>query len=90
MLQSNLSKRPTKADMEKKVAAWETLNSVLVKTNAEYMSKLHNLLTEKMLKQEELKVKLEQGIGTEQDNAEFLFLGGYVQCLKDLIGVRAK
>lgn len=88
MLQSKLEKQPSKADIERKVKAWETINSVLVKSNAEFMSKLRNILTEKMVQHEQLKTKLENGTATEDDNAEYLFLGGYVQCLKDILNVK--
>lgn len=88
MLQSKLEKQPSKADMERKVKAWETINSVLVKSNAEFMSKLRNILTEKTVQHEQLKTKLENGTATGDDNAEYLFLGGYVQCLKDILNVK--
>lgn len=86
MLQSKQDKQPTKAEMQDKVEAWKTLNSVLVKTNAEFMHKLHLLLNEKQVKLTELEAKLKDNKGTAEENAEYLFLGGYVQCLKDILG----
>ena len=67
MLQSNLQKQPTKADMTKKVEAWRTLNSVLVKANSEFMQKLHGLLEEKRALHKQLQEKLENQTGTEED-----------------------
>ena len=40
-------KQPTKNEMLKKVEAFKTLNSVLVKANAEFMATLRNLLNTK-------------------------------------------
>lgn len=88
MLQSNLQKQPTKADMTKKVEAWRTLNSVLVKANSEFMQKLHGLLEEKRALHKQLQEKLENQTGTEEDNAEFLFISGYIKCLEDLLSAR--
>ena len=88
MLQSNLQKQPTKADMTKKVEAWRTLNSVLVKANSEFMQKLHSLLEEKRALHKQIQEKLENQTGTEEDNAEFLFIGGYIKCLEDLLSAR--
>jgi len=90
MLQSNLEKQPTKAEAVKKAEAWKTLNEVLVKTNSEFMSKLNSLLLEKQIQQEELKAKLESGNGTDEDNAHFLFLSGYVDCLRDILNVKGR
>ena len=89
-LQDNLEKQPSKADMAKKAEAWKVLNSVLVKANAEFMNKLRSMLTEKMVKHSQLQEKLEKGEGTEDDNAEYLFTGGYIQCLKDILGIKPK
>ena len=86
MLNSKLEKKDTRAEAQKKAEAWKTLNSVLVQENAKFMSSLRGLLTEREVKLEELKNKLEKGEGTEQDNAEYLFTGGYVQALKDILG----
>ena len=47
MLTSKLEKAPTKAEMEKKVEAWKTLNSVLVKSSAELMNSLRSMLSSK-------------------------------------------
>ncbi len=86
MLNSKKAKKPTKAEMEQKVQAWKDLNSILVKTNKEFMNSLKVMLEEKLVKQKELEDKLKSSEeGTEQDNAEYLFVGGYVQCLKDIL-----
>ena len=90
MLQSKLEKEPTKAELEKKVKAWETLNSVLVKANSEFMSNLKSMLIQKQEAHKKLQEKLEAQTATEEDNAEYLFLGGYVQCLKDLLNVKGQ
>ena len=81
-------KQPTKNEMAKKVEAFKTLNSVLVKANADFMAKLRNLLAEKRAIMESLKVKLEKEEATEDENAEYLFLGGYVQALEDITGMK--
>lgn len=88
--QDNLAKQPTKVEMQKKVEAWKTMNGILVKANAEFMGKLRAMLTEKQVQHSQLQEKLEKGEGTDDDNAEYLFLGGYVQCLKDILGVKPK
>lgn len=90
MLLDKLEKQPTKNEVAKKVKAWETLNAVLVKANSEFMGKLGSMLAEKQVQHEQLKEKIEKGEGTEEDNAEYLFLGGYVQCLKDILGAKPK
>ena len=56
----HLTKEPSKADMVKKVEAWKTINSVLVKANSEFMDKLGAMLTEKTVQHEQLKEKLEK------------------------------
>ena len=89
-MRDHLTKEPSKADMAKKVEAFKTLNSVLVKANSEFMSKLGSMLSEKTVQHEQLKEKLEKGEGTEEENATYIFLGGYIQCLKDILGVRPK
>ena len=86
MLNSKLEKKDTRAEAQKKAEAWKTLNSVLVQENAKFMNSLRNLLAEREVKLEELKNKLENKEGTEQDNAEYLFVGGYIQALKDILG----
>lgn len=88
MLGSKQEKQISKADMEKKVQAWKTINSVLVSANAEYMTNLNKLLQTKEDELRELQAKIESGIGTEEDNAMVLFLGGYVQCLKDILSAK--
>ena len=90
MLRDRLTKQPTKNEMSKKAEAYKVLNTVLVKANSEFMSKLGSMLTEKQVQHEKLKEKLEKKEGTEEDNAEYLFLGGYIQCLKDILGARPK
>ena len=37
-------KEISKADMQKKLEAWKTINSVLVTTNAEFMKSLSNIM----------------------------------------------
>ena len=90
MLGSKQQKQISKADMEKKVEAYKTLNSVLVSANAEYMTNLNKLLQSKEDELKELKTKIETGIGTEEDNAMVLFMGGYVQCLKDILSAKKR
>ena len=85
MLESNKEKEISKADMRKKVEAYKTLNSVLVSANAEFMSSLAKMLTEKEVQLSQLEEKLKENKGTEQENADYLFIGGYVQCLKDIL-----
>jgi hypothetical protein len=88
MLQSNKPKQISKADMEKKVEAWKTINSVLVQANSEFMHGLSNLLAEKEIEKTELEKVLQEGNATEDQNAEYLFIGGYVQCLKDILNAK--
>lgn len=88
MLRDKLEKQPTKSEMGKKAEAWKTLNTVLVQANAEFMTKLSSMLTEKQAQHQQLQEKIEKGEGSEEDNAEYLFLGGYVQCLKDILGAK--
>ena len=90
MLRDKLNKQPTKNEMSKKAEAYKVLNTVLVKANSEFMNKLGSMLTEKQIQHDKLKEKLEKGEGTEEDNAEYLFLGGYVKCLKDILGAKPK
>ena len=88
MLKSKVEKKQTRAEAEKKVEAWKTINSVLVQSNAKFMTALRNLVAENEAILEGLKTKLEANEGTEQDNAEVLFVGGYVQALKDILGIK--
>jgi hypothetical protein len=88
MLQSNKPKQVSKADMEKKVQAWKTINEVLVKTNAEFMNILSTMLAEKEVKKAELEKVLQEGNATEDQNAEYLFIGGYTQCLRDILNAK--
>ena len=74
----------------KQSEAWKTLNSVLVKANSEFMAKLRSMLTEKQVQHSQIQERLEKGTGTEDDNAEYLYLGGYIQCLKDILGLRPR
>ena len=88
MLGSNKNKEISKADMQKKVQAWKTINSVLVKTNAEFMNALSSMLVEKQVQLSQLEEKLKGENATEKENAEYLFTGGYVQCLKDILNAK--
>ena len=88
MLGSKQEKQISKADMEKKVEAFKTLNQVLVSANAKYMENLNKLLQSKEDELRELKTKVETGVGTEEDNAMVLFMGGYVECLKDILSAK--
>ena len=85
MLQSHKTKEISKADMEKKIQAWRTINEVLVKANSEFMNSLTSMLTEKEVQLQQLQEKLKGEGATEEDNANLLFVGGYVQCLKDIL-----
>ena len=87
MLKSKLEKAPTKAEMEKKIEAWKTLNSVLVQSSAELMKSLRSMLSSKEARLEELKLKLESE-GTEELNAEFLVTVGYINALKDILNLK--
>lgn len=89
-LLDNLDKQPSKADMQKKVDAWKTINTVLVKANSEFMSSLQRMLLEKKEQHALLQTKLEKGEGTEDDNAEYIFIGGYIQCLEDILHAKRK
>lgn len=82
---SRFEKEISKADMKKKVEAWRTINSVLVSANAEFMTSLNKILIEKEEQHKQLEEKLKTENATEDDNAEYLFLGGYIQCLKDIL-----
>lgn len=88
MFQSNKPKQISKADMEKKVQAWKTINSVLVQANSTFMQGLSNLLAEKEIRKAELEKALQEGNATEDQNAEYLFTGGYIQCLKDILNAK--
>ena len=78
-------KQISKADMEKKVQAYKTINQVLVQTNSNFMKSLASMLTEKEVQHSQLKEKIEGGNATEEENATYIFLGGYIQCLKDIL-----
>lgn len=88
MLTGHPTKEISKADMAKKVEAYKTLNSVLVSANAEFVKSLSNLLVEKEVQKTQLEEKLKSENATEDDNAEYLYLGGYVQCLKDILNAK--
>ena len=88
MLQSKQEKKISKADMEKKVEAYKTMYSVLVSSNAEYMSKLYNILAEKEAGLKQLEEQLKEESATEETNAQYLYQGGYVQCLKDILNAK--
>ena len=85
MVDIKKEKEISKADMKKKVEAWKTINSVLVKANSEFMQSLSNILVEKEVQFSQLEEKLKNETATEKDNADYLFIGGYVQCLKDIL-----
>ena len=81
-------KEMSKAEMRKKVEAWKTINSVLVSTNATFIQSLSRILAEKEKLRNQLEEKLKQGRATEQENAEYLFLGGYTECLRDILNAK--
>lgn len=88
MLGSMKQKEISKADMEKKVEAYKTLNQVLVQANSSFMNSLSSMLTEKEVQLKQLEETLKSENATEEQNAEYLFLGGYVQCLKDILNAK--
>ena len=81
-------KEMSKAEMRKKVEAWKTINSVLVSTNATFIQSLSRILAEKEKLRNQLEEKLKQEGATEQENAEYLFLGGYTECLRDILNAK--
>lgn len=81
-------KEISKADMKKKVEAWKTINSVLVSANAEFMNSLRAMLKTSEEKLKQLEEKLSLADATDKDNAEYIFTGGYVQCLKDILQIK--
>lgn len=83
-----LKKQSSKADMAKKVEAYKVLNSVLVSANAEFMNSLSAMLTKEEGYLKQLEEKLKENNASEQDNAEYLFKGGYVQCLRDILNAK--
>ena len=85
MLKGHTQKKLSKADIQKKAEAWKVLNSTLVSANAQFMNSLASMLTEKEVQASQLEEKLKEEKGTEQDNAEYLFQKGYIQCLKDIL-----
>lgn len=90
MLQDHLEKEPSKSDLQRKNEAWKTLNSVLVKANAEFSNSLQRMLHEKQVQHSELQKKIEEGNGTEEENALVLFIGGYIQCLQDILKTKSQ
>lgn len=90
MLQDHLEKEPSKSDLQRKNEAWKTLNSVLVKANAEFSNSLQRMLHEKQVQNAELQKKIEEGNGTEEENALVLFIGGYIQCLQDILKTKSQ
>ena len=90
MLKDHLKQEPSKSDMAKKVQAYKTLNEVLVKTSAEFMKSLQTMLHEKQTQHAELQKLLDEGNGTEGQNATFIFLGGYIQCLQDILSSKTQ
>ena len=88
MFQSKLEKAPTKAEMEKKVEAWKTVNAVLVESNSKFMRSLRSMLEKEEKKQEELKELLEKKEGSEDINLEYVYTGGRVDMLREILGIR--
>ena len=88
MLGSRPQKEISKSDMEKKVQAWKTINEVLVQTNNNFINSLASMLTERQVQVSQLEEKLKGEGATEQDNAEYLFQSGYLQCLKDILNAK--
>lgn len=78
-------KEISKAEMRKKVEAYRTMYQIMVSTNAEFMASLNRILKEKEEQLNQLQEKSNNNEATEQENATLLFLGGYVQCLKDIL-----
>lgn len=88
MLKDRLGKQPTKNEMAGKVEAFKTLNSILVKANAEFMNTLRNKLTEKEAARIALEEKVKNNEASEDEGAEYIFLGGYTQALKDILSAK--
>ena len=88
MLKDKLAKQPTKNEMAGRVEAFRTLNSILVKANAEFMAHLRNTLSEKEATRQALETKLKDSKGSDEENAEYIYLGGYVQALKDILSAK--
>lgn len=78
-------KEPSKAYMKKKVEAYKTMYQVMVSTNAEFINALKRILIEKETQHKQLEEKLKTNEATEQENAEYIFLGGYIKCLEDIL-----
>ena len=88
MLKDRLEKQPTKNEMQGKVEAFKTLNSILVKANAEFMATLRKTLSEKEATRQALETKLQESKGSEDENAEYIYLSGYTQALKDILNAK--
>ena len=52
------------------------------------MKKLFDILKEKETEHSTLRKVLEEGKGTEEENAKFLYIGGYIQALRDVLGIK--
>ena len=74
--------------MQGKVEAFKTLNSILVKANAEFMATLRKTLSEKEATRQALETKLQESKGSEDENAEYIYLSGYTQALKDILNAK--
>ena len=48
------------------------------------------MLHEKQVQHAELQKKIEEGNGTEEENALVLFIGGYIQCLQDILKTKSQ
>ena len=90
MLKDKLEKQPTKNEMASKVEAFKALNSILVKANAEFMKTLRDRLSEKEVQRQVLEEKLQKNEATEEQSAEYIYLGGYTQALKDILNAKKK
>lgn len=78
-------KQISKADMKKKIEAWQIMYQVALSGQNEFMKRLQGILTEKETNRVALQEKLEKNEGSSDENAEYLFLSGYTQCLKDIL-----
>ena len=88
MPKDRLEKQPTKNEMAGKVEAFKTLNSILVKANAEFMASLRSRLAEKEAARVALEEKVKSSEASEDEGAEYIFLGGYTQALKDVLSAK--
>ena len=88
MLKDRLEKQPTKNEMAGKVEAFKILNSILVKANAEFMTTLRKTLNEKVAARQALETNLQANEASEDESAEYIYLGGYTQALKDILSAK--